>query len=284
MKDLLVALHVYYHDQVDWFIDRLANIAGCQWDLVVTFSEDSHQSRRKFQAFKPDVKFMTVENVGYDVWPFIKVIKRVSLSDYAYVMKLHTKNVQPFKWKINGLRLKGERWRNILVDSLLRTPEQFSKCMDIFKEKPRTGLVCSYELCVGLSRRYPEDTYLLSEEAERIGIKSKTGRFCAGTMFIVRTECLDMIAGAHLDSSMWTSDSASHSGGTLAHVYERLFSLAVLDAGYEISTQVAYPVNYPAVFLNRNFSPVLKSVINVDRYEDGKKYLTLLGGRFPIDK
>lgn len=282
MKRLLVVLHVYYHEQVDWFIDRLSNIAGCEWDLIVTFSEDSLKSRRKFQSFKPDARFLVVENVGYDVWPFISVIRNIELSDYEYVMKLHTKNVQPFRWKINGLRLKGERWRNILVDSMLKTPEQFTRCMEIFRDQPQTGMVCSYELYVGLSRRYPEDTYLLAQEAERIGIGVKSGRFCAGTMFIVRTACLERIARAHLDATMWTSDSASHSGGTLAHVYERLFSLAVLDAGYEISTQVAYPVNYPAVFLNRNVSPVLKSVVNVDRYEDGRKYLTLLGGRFPL--
>ena len=60
MKRLLVVLHVYYHEQVDWFIDRLSNIAGCEWDLIVTFSEDSLKSRRKFQSFKPDARFLVV--------------------------------------------------------------------------------------------------------------------------------------------------------------------------------------------------------------------------------
>ena len=36
---LLVHLHVFYHDQVPWFLERLRSLDGYDWDLIVTFCE-----------------------------------------------------------------------------------------------------------------------------------------------------------------------------------------------------------------------------------------------------
>lgn len=83
--------------------------------------------RAKFEKFKPDTRFVAVENVGYDVWPFIKVIKSIDLSPYDCLMKLHTKNVDGFKCRLNGVKLTGTKWRDILVGGLLNDSAQFTK-------------------------------------------------------------------------------------------------------------------------------------------------------------
>ena len=282
-KRLLVALHVYYHEHIDYYIDKMRNISGCQWDLLVTLSSRCEESEARLKAFRPDLKIIDVENVGYDVWPFIKALRAVSLSDYDYILKLHTKNTNVLKWKANGLRMKGDQWRNTLVDSLLKSPEQFRRCLELFERRPDTGMVCSYELLVGLTQRRREDLSMMKEEAQRIGISSVTGKFCAGTLFMVRSSCMRKIADSDVDASSWSSDSRSHSMGTLAHVYERLLSFAVADSGMKIRTLPAYSRNVPSVFVHNVVSPFLKSLLTVDRYgEDGRKYLTLLGIRIPL--
>lgn len=233
MKRLLVIFHVYYQDQVDWFIDRMKNITGCRWDLVVTCSAYTDGLKDKLTAFRPDVRFVEVENVGYDVWPFIKVIKGMDLSGYDVILKLHTKRPLDRKESINHVDLSGYRWRNILVDSLLGSPKRFERCMSMFQDAS-VGMVCSYELFMTLRNYLPEDTVMLKDEAERIGIARSGPGFCAGTMFMVRPAVLDRICRTDFPLEMWTPVSRSNSTGSLAHVYERLLCLAVGDAGFRI--------------------------------------------------
>lgn len=277
MKRLLVILHVYYQEQVDWFIDKLKNIHDCSWDLIVTYSDLQESTAGKIRSFKDDAVFLEVENVGYDVWPFIKVIKSIDLKEYDLVMKLHTKNRDNYKVKINGLKLIGESWRNLLVDGLLKSRNQFAKCLDIFANNPDAGMVCSYELLVLPSMKYQEDTCLLSAETKRIGITRQRQIFCCGTMFIAKPECLEPIIGAELDNTVWGEGSKSHSSASLAHVYERVFGAAVSETGYKILGIPAQTSTYLSVRLHKTISPILKSLVTVNYGEDGEKYMMIFG-------
>lgn len=284
MKRLLVILHVYYHDQIDYFIDKMKNINGVEWDLTVTYSQENEVTKKKLLNFKKDIAFMNVGNSGYDVWPFIQVIQKIEVEKYDYILKLHTKNTSCMAGKLNGMQLKGHRWRDMLINSLLRSPEQFSRCLRLFGDDPKLGLICSYELYIGLSDIHKEDMESLNIEADRIGVEIKQRKFCAGTMFMIRSQCLKKIIKAHFTSGMWEC-CGSHSGGTLAHVYERILSMTVEDAGYYVRSLSAYPLNKPIVFTHRHINPVLKSILTIDRHgEDRKKYLTILGKRFSLEK
>lgn len=279
MIRLLVVQHIYYHDQVDYFIDKFANITGCEWDLVVTYSTYSKETEDKFRKFKREVRFFEVKNVGYDVWPFIYVLKTIDLSAYDYVLKLHTKNFQTDKWKINGLNLKGFQWRNILVDSLLKSQTQFIRILKEFEKDPEIGMICSREMRVMPNNKHPEDTYLLNSEANRIGIAKVYEPFCAGTMFMVRIDCLKKIINADLSEDVWETESKTRSGGSTAHVYERLFGSAVADSGYKIKSLHAYGKTGTSVRVHSFMSPMLKKLCSVDYDKDGKKALVLLGLR-----
>ena len=77
MKKILVVVHIYYVDQLDLIIQSLKNIP-IEYDLYVTIGADDKQMVKKtLAAFKPDCHFISVDNVGYDVWPFIKVINQI---------------------------------------------------------------------------------------------------------------------------------------------------------------------------------------------------------------
>ena len=111
---ILVHLHLYYHDQLDYFIKKLKNIT-CDYDLYVTMVEMDEKVIDKLKQFKSSVKIIKVENRGYDIWPFICVINMINLSDYNYIIKLHTKNYRTSVWSYNGVNYIYYQWRNALV-------------------------------------------------------------------------------------------------------------------------------------------------------------------------
>lgn len=53
MKKLLVIFHIYYHEQIDYFIDKLCNINGIDWDLFITYTSESEETISKLRKLKP---------------------------------------------------------------------------------------------------------------------------------------------------------------------------------------------------------------------------------------
>lgn len=280
MSRLLVHFHIYYHDQVEYFIGKMKNISGCDWDLLVTFSDRSVFTENLIKEFKPDAQFLQVENAGYDVWPFISVLKTIDFNRYDYTLKLHTKNVSPAKNRINGLVLRNEAWRNILVDSVLADRSQFSKCLDLLERSPRCGIVSAYEMSKRRSKGLPEDLSALEKEARRIGVTVLDGEFVAGTMFLARLDAFRLLRDAEISVDMFNvHKSESHSRGSLAHVYERLLVFAVYSSGYEGALVKTGFCSSSKVFLHKIISPVVKYIFSIERVgegEDEHKVLTVL--------
>ena len=238
MKRLLVIFHVWYHDQIDYFISKMKNINGCEWDLWVTMPNRDEEAVAKLVDFKGDVKFISVANAGYDIAPFVDVIRTHDVSKYDYILKLHTKRYLPEKGSINDVSVRGWLWRNLLTEALLGSKRRFAMVLAKIGQE-RVGMVYCYELHKYLKRTLPEDTYMLEAEAARVGIKLKANRYCAGSMFIVKRQALSKIIAADISADAWAGYSKSRSTGTLAHVYERLLCLAVADAGYKIGYSCA---------------------------------------------
>ena len=89
-KKILVHLHLYYQNQLNYFIKKLKNIT-CEFDLIVTLANENPKITEKIKQFKPNAKILVVENLGYDVYPFIQVINEAELKNYDYILKIHTK-------------------------------------------------------------------------------------------------------------------------------------------------------------------------------------------------
>lgn len=286
MSRLLVVLHVYYHDQIDYFIEKLANITGCEWDLVVTCSDSLDESVRKIRDFKPDAAFVLVDNAGYDVWPFIKVIRDTDFSKYEYVLKLHTKRFLSKSLKIEGLDMHKWFWRDTLVNPILKSKERFSRCLAIMESNENLGYICSYELHLDLKQMHEDDEILLRQEAERISLGNiKNGRFCAGTMFLARIQALKKLKEIDFTDEMWAFKAKSGDTGTMAHVYERLLCLIMRAAGYKSKGLPNSKRRSSKVFCRRTLSPILKSVFSLERrYPSRYKYLTLMGVRINLSK
>ena len=89
---ILCVVHCFYPEFVRELADCVANVTEPH-DVVVTYSAPAalEEARRCF----PDARFVECENVGYDVWPFLKVLNETDLSGYSHVLKLHTKCDRP---------------------------------------------------------------------------------------------------------------------------------------------------------------------------------------------
>ena len=283
MKKLLVIFHVYYSGQVGYFLDRLGSIVDCEWDLTVTYSVLDEAVREKITAFKPDARFVKATNYGYDIWPFISAVKQTDISGYKYVMKIHTKNCNEEVNRINGMRLKGYMWRDLLVDSMLKDKQQFLRTMSILDSDPKVGMVCSGELLKKPSKGLAEDLSALDRELERIGMETKDRRFCAGTMFVARSAVFDVLRTDLVSEEIFVGLAKSHSAGTRSHVYERVLGCLVSANGYTIR---GLSSNRKAAFtadMNRMFSPILQNIFAIQREgEDRAKYLTVFGMKFRL--
>ena len=281
--NVLVHLHVYYLDQVPYFLEKLSCVGGCQWDLVVTSSSLPPREESLLREFKPDVRFIQAENVGYDVWPFMKVLSSVDLDAYDVILKLHTKHsTENHKVRINGVHMKGFMWRDILVDALLGSPEQFSRVLEIFRSHPDAGMVCSGKLYCALG--FAEDHKLLDDELSRLGLETPERRFCVGTMFAIRPSLLKVIVRQGFTAADFPSQTASNAGGTPAHVYERVFSLLAPAQGMKVYTTGVDKAFERKQRIRRVVKPLLGFLFNIDREgENSAKYLTVFGLKFKLD-
>ena len=275
---VLVVWHIFYPDQIPWFLDKLGNICDCSWDLVVTHVGLDEKSRQEILRLRPDAKLLQVENIGFDVIPFFIARESVRPEEYDLVLKLHTKGPAGDKnFKYNHRRLKGYDWRNTLVDALLRSPKQWKRNLEIFRKEPRTGMVCSRTLMVSPSPGLLEDTVMLDEELGKYGWTVKDRRFCAGTMFLIRSFLLDALQP--LTAERQADVSIRQSGGTPAHLYERLFTLCVRAQGYRVHCRWEGFSYFCTGLIRNQIGSLFRFLFDISRDDFYRKYIQILGFR-----
>ncbi len=284
MTRVLVHFHVYYEDQIPWFLEKLRQIKGCEWDLYVTASVLSQAAKEEILAVFPHAILMPVENVGYDVWPFVKVLKTIDFDRYEYVLKLHTKSdsVRGARW--NGLNISGSVWRDRLVEALLENEERFLKNLSVLEADPSAGLLCNEIFLIPSNSPFPEDNEALDEELGRIGLSVTDRHFCAGTMFMGRLAPLKRIRQAVLTADMFDSRQASHDNGSLAHVYERILSFCYTAAGFRLVPVSACTKKERVILWYReHLSEVFLHIFSLAYEKDSNELvLVLLGFKIPL--
>ncbi len=282
---LLVHLHIFYYNQTGYFVSKLANISGCDWDLYVTEYNHDAGIENQFQTLGANVHYVSVENRGYDVWPFIKVIKSVNLDDYDLVMKLHTKNRRDRSCKINGIKLNGFQWRNELVDSLLSSKAHFRRLLGYFETDPKLGLVCSRWLYKKTSNSLAEDLSKLQDEIGRLGLENMGEYFCAGTMFMARADMYGFLLSDKVSAEMFSTRQHTTSQGSMAHVYERILSMIPGACSYKVRTVSTSRYRSLHLVFIKKVQPVLTWLLSITRIgEDRIKYLTVFGKRIRLSR
>ncbi len=236
---LLVHQHIYYHDQVDYIINKLSHIVDCDWDLYVTYSDYNEETEQKIKNFKSDAFFIKVKNVGYDIWPFIIVLRAVDLEKYNYVLKLHTKNFYKKEIIYNDLKTINYGWRNTLYDTYLYSKRIFKHNIARLTKNPNLGIIVNKNFFLQFGKycnlNLPEETFLMNKLKKRLGINSNYDWFIAGTMFLAKANIFEKLKFSDIDEDDFSSESKTNISGSMAHVIERVFCLLADDKGYEIA-------------------------------------------------
>lgn len=225
MKKLLIHFHLYYTDQLDYFLEKLSNIQGCEYDLYVTMVEKNADAEQKIFRLFPSARILIVPNKGYDVGPFVDVLNRVNLREYDYVLKVHTKNITLNNGdKINGRWIARKCWMPLLVESLIGTKKIFANNLRRFSHHPETGMIASKYLTTSSTDSYTNILPQVHNTIKKLGFYvPKKITFVAGTMFMARAHLFLPIvkAGYGIDDFEPTGRTAQ--GNQLAHVFERVF-------------------------------------------------------------
>lgn len=282
-RKLLVHLHLFYTAQSDYFIEKLSHITGCYWTLFLTMPESRPETEEKFRKMHDDVRIIYTENCGYDIWPFISIIKSVNLDEWDYILKLHSKNSQNCAC-VNGLRYSGYQWRDKAVDTFVRNSSAFANALRML-ERPDTGMICNRLFYKKTSIGLPEDLSTLENELQRLGIFSKDRHFCAGSMFMAKASPFKVLQTDMIGCETFRGELQSHICGTMAHAYERILSIAVTASGLHIAPVVTDRLRSMYIDIAVDIlQPAFEQIFSLRRIGDRRiKTLTLFGINIPLE-
>lgn len=271
---ILVHLHLYYHNQLNFMLKKLSNVCNCDWDLYVTTCEINDKICRRIKKLKPDANIVLVKNIGYDIWPFIQILNKINLSDYDFVLKLHTKNYR----KTNQYFGKGYSWRDYLIYPLLSNKKTFSDNINLLMSDKTIGLLASETILTQMNSEYSEDNELFEEVCQKYNLKVTKGNFVAGTMFIIKAKCLEVIKNLNLSENDFPDKQCTKGMQTIAHVIERLFARIV-----EMENLKIYPLTDKKYRQKALVKEILQSIFAIrNKIINNKKCkeICLLGLKF----
>lgn len=232
---IAVHLHIFYTDMWDLMRSYLTNLQGTPYHLYVTLIRENRQLAEKIKSFHAESTIWVVENRGYDVGPFLYFLHQIDLSQYDYILKLHTKGNMP-----DGIREVCERymgktwWRTLMLQSVLGSKQQVLNNLEIFEQNPKVGMLGSEYLIV--DTRFDTDIMrdYLQSTLEKLGYSNtRHDTFIAGTIFMVRSSLMQIIKDNFTLADFEPSQKGCHDG-TLAHVMERLLGILPQVQGYTL--------------------------------------------------
>ncbi|MDO3387337.1 glycosyltransferase [Gilvimarinus sp. SDUM040013] len=225
---VLIHLHVYYRDQLPYFMDKLDNVSGVDFDLYVTQVERNPADEKLIKRRFPNVKILTIENSGYDIYPFLVVLKQNRLSQYDFVMKLHTKNFRPAgQDEVYGVGVPGNTWRDRLVDAVLGNEEVFKSNISLLESDERIGCISDKDFIFRTSENNEERNYSLPYWRGRAHL-AHSEEYVGGSMFIAKAYPFEKLIDVGVSVDNFRSDEfKTKDYKNLAHVFERLLGLVV---------------------------------------------------------
>lgn len=232
MPEILVHVHLFYPEFWNEISACLKNISS-PYDLVVTLVENDLKTIESIKGFKSDARIEIVENRGFDVAPFIKVMRENDLSRYDFVIHLHSK--RDVADTLGNVVLKdAKQWRRLLLN-FCSSPQNWQRTLKTFHDNPKTGMVAD-RVCI-LSERFDPTPEMLSAAkdylTEHLKMPFKKAVFVSGTMFMARSELFKaLVEKVSFDDFEPTKRQDFL---TLGHIFERVFGYIVYSQNYEIS-------------------------------------------------
>ena len=234
-------LHCHYEHILPEFARYLINIPcynSYEYTTFITFTKNISEDviKKSFERYHYlNLKLLKVDNEGFDIKPFLEILKIILESDYDLIFKLHTK--------------KNDKWRKALFESLLSSHSNFNRIIEhfIFNEKV---------LLIGLDKCYVcGDKFIYGNKdflnlfLNKFDFKDKHLEgwgFFAGTMFCSRVYIYrDLLKYLLRKKNVWQGTQSLVSDGSIFHALERFFSiLPVINNGLTSSISFNQKQNF----------------------------------------
>lgn len=281
---ILIHVHLYYHEQINYILKKLANIVGVESTLYVTMTKDNKEIRDKILRFYKDAKIILVDNIGYDIYPFCEVLRRVNLKDYDYILKIHTKAPRKlFYFNILKRYFAYFGWRNLLISALIGSKNKFKQNIKILNKDNEYGAV-GYESFLLSSQHEDEHNKLRTTEiVKKWDLPLKNTFFIAGTMFLCKAESMTKFQQMNFTKDDFETKTEQQTGnvGELAHSLETVLGVVVYDNKQKIYPQKACFIDELENFIRVQKYLLLKNIFSIRNSDDKKhKVIILLGLKF----
>lgn len=229
-KEILVHLHLFYLDQLDYFLKKLKNIIT-DYDLYITIVKDDTDVINKIRQFKSDAHIIRVKNCGYDVYPFWQILQLVNLKRYRYVLKIHTKNYYKKFWKFADISYTRYQWRDDLVNCLIGNKFIISRNLKKLNTT-NVGMVG----CKNLIRKIEFFPQVANTKrlCSKMNIQYSQEPFIAGTCFFCKSSILEKFKNTRFEIEEFISKNKTGDGCSLAHSCETMFGVLTKHCGYKI--------------------------------------------------
>lgn len=268
MKPFLVHLHLFYKELWPELRSCILNIKDYPFVLFVTIVEHDNELEKDITANFSEAKILLVENVGFDIYPFLKVLSLSNLDDFSYVIKLHSKrnvkNINPFVW------YAGAKWRERLL-GFIRSRASFSKTLSVLEDNLSIGMHGS---AVCITNRFTDEKRAQRETIsflEKNGFKKMNYSFVAGSMFMVKAGLMQPLKDLNLSSADFVIPDSSHETCQLAHILERFCGYIVNNQGYNIADCTLSPLYSRFFFFLLSLRKIVMSFVFSIRITNSNK-------------
>lgn len=250
-KRIAVCVHIFYPHRWGMISEYLHNIEQ-EFDLFITCPTSLASKLTDIKSDYPEAVIIPVENIGMDVFPFLKAVRQYKLYHYDAVLKLHTKNDKSEVGDVLG---------QLALDGVLGTPTLVSKVLSELLSLNEIGMIgseCLYRSALKVMYNNRPNIEKVLKAMSLDWPKEEWG-FFVGTMFWVQGALLEKIAFNYNDiiSNLHAETELASTGGDgqWAHGMERFFGFLPVSQGKKVA--VSYPSNEKSGHTNiRSVLPV----------------------------
>ena len=233
LEKVLVILHIYYMDQMDYIRDYLSKIPE-GIDILITTTNASRKERleREFKEFSC-LEIIQVENRGRDLSALLVGAKE-KISSYEYICFCHDK----LSSQVNvstGMDFQDLLWRN-----MLGSREYIYNVLNLFETNPRLGLAVppspahgqyTWVLGNGWTGNFANVSDLARRLSLTVPLQEEDFPIASGSAFWCRKKALEL-----LWNYPWKYDDFPEEpmapDHEISHAIERIFPFVAQQAGY----------------------------------------------------
>lgn len=189
---IAVCVHLFYLEMFEEISGYLDNFGEIPYDLYFTIPRENKPFLPVLRRKYPDAHVIVTENIGFDIYPFLRFIDEIDLSSYDVIFKLHSKKDIPIEFSRNGVDLSGTKWRDYMFRALLGNHERVRHVLRIMERHSHIGMVCAQEVLIRGAEQLAQDIDLGRVDAvmRDCGMMVRQWEYVAGSIFAVRPRLL----------------------------------------------------------------------------------------------